>query len=673
MTKHLECEELIKEFEAVLPFERDLRNAPEWDPGLVTRDYTVRRLCSTKPKLGGMLAFVERVKRSAKVEARDVWLSDCLVRLILTCADKLKSSNSDDMGRTATLLKTKRDENCIDIAHEWFERQQSGEGIATASAAAQAAALRPGTASQQSRRPKSAQISSAISDKSFVTNENALGQFALPNHDHAIKKGALSPRQLPPRPQSAAVARMGAGANILRGFRKPNLYRSHAERLRRSRVPGSLEDIRALETLAMEVDAISRSEAASERPETAPDEDIENAAAMAWLDNMWNEKRERELKASRRKDEVKRALEKWEQQRVMLEQRARARRRNRVRGARLALENRMKAQEDVAAAARPETAPQTFRYRKETAHISDEAGGIPTPEEGLPREGLLLHTVDSTVHGDEDGSRASTALDSEDEAERLAKLPVDAESSMGPLQSMEQPPMHFGTALPLSMSRPSVESIERFGGRGIGKVVDVSNVDVVRAGIKGMKLLRAQKVGASRVGSGPDALLVPEDSQASATASKMFHEEAGDVVEETFGADELRLMLHEAQIHEVEAIRLAFEKVGLKPPTKALERALIAPHPAYRMFGATRTTKDGAPIIPMVRVGENLPANPFLAEKIAIFGHLVKKAKKKKKRKGKKKKGKKRKGGGTKKKKKKRTKKKSGTKKKVRKKKKKKN
>ena len=40
----------------------------------------------------------------------------------------------------------------------------------------------------------------------------------------------------------------------------------------------------------------------------------------------------------------------------------------------------------------------------------------------------------------------------------------------------------------------------------------------------------------------------------------------------------------------------------------------------------------------MPRVGENLPSNPLLAEKIAIFGALVKRAKKKKKkRKGKKK------------------------------------
>ena len=116
--------------------------------------------------------------------------------------------------------------------------------------------------------------------------------------------------------------------------------------------------------------------------------------------------------------------------------------------------------------------------------------------------------------------------------------------------------------------------MERFSSKGIGNTVDTSNVDVVRAGIKGMRLLRAQ-----RAGSGPDALLVPEESHASATASKIFHEDAADVVEDALGADELRVMLHEAQLHEVEAIRLAFEKVGLKPPTKALERALSLPIP----------------------------------------------------------------------------------------------
>ena len=99
--------------------------------------------------------------------------------------------------------------------------------------------------------------------------------------------------------------------------------------------------------------------------------------------------------------------------------------------------------------------------------------------------------------------------------------------------------------------------------------------------------------------------LVPEESHASATASKIFHEDAADVVEDALGADELRVMLHEAQLHEVEAIRLAFEKVGLKPPTKALE-PFVAPHPAYRVANA-RVGKDGVPIIPMPRVGENLP------------------------------------------------------------------
>ena len=55
--------------------EKELRSQPEWDASLVTRDYTVRRLCSTKPKLGAMLAYVEAVKRNAKAKPNDIWLS----------------------------------------------------------------------------------------------------------------------------------------------------------------------------------------------------------------------------------------------------------------------------------------------------------------------------------------------------------------------------------------------------------------------------------------------------------------------------------------------------------------------------------------------------------------------------------------------------------------------
>ena len=45
--------------------------------------------------------------------------------------------------------------------------------------------------------------------------------------------------------------------------------------MRRSLVPGSLEDVSALEALANEVDAIAQRQKSSARPETGDDEDQE--------------------------------------------------------------------------------------------------------------------------------------------------------------------------------------------------------------------------------------------------------------------------------------------------------------------------------------------------------------------------------------------------------------
>ena len=408
------------------PSRRNLRSQPEWDASLVTRDYTVRRLCSTKPKLGAMLAYVEAVKRNAKAKPNDIWLSDCVVRLILTCTDKLRrSDDTKSEPRAATLLKNKRDDSCISIAHEWFELRQAGDKSSTAPAVG---AARPSTALQQhSRRPQSAIISGK------PKSHNAWSELAPTPAQEKRSDGDAAMLLLPPRPQSAAVKRLSDKADLLLGFRRPNLYRSQAARMRRSLVPGSLEDVSALEALANEVDAIAQRQKSSARPETGDDEDQESENAMTWLDDMWNEKRERELTASRRKEEVRKALQKWEQQRVMLEQRARERRRNRVRGARLALENRMKEEHAAAAAAsgRPETAPHSFRqsgHADDKRDAADTPGGMPADD--IPQDGLLLETEGSAYA--ESGSKASHVLDSDDEAEKLARMSINAESSMGP-------------------------------------------------------------------------------------------------------------------------------------------------------------------------------------------------------------------------------------------------
>ena len=120
----------------------------------------------------------------------------------------------------------------------------------------------------------------------------------------------------------------------------------------------------------------------------------------------------------------------------------------------------------AAASGRPEMAPHSFRqsgHADDKRDAVDAPGGMPADD--IPQDGLLLETEGSAYA--ESGSKASHVLDSDDEAEKLARMSINAESSMGPLQSMEQPPMHFGTALPLSMSKPSVESVERFSSKGI--------------------------------------------------------------------------------------------------------------------------------------------------------------------------------------------------------------
>ena len=616
-----DCAELIKRFDAVLPFERGLRTRTEWDSAIATRDYTVRRLCSTKPKLGAMLSFVEGVKRDAGAKPETIWLSDCVTQLILACTSTLKQQK----GGKQTLMRAKRDESCVEKAHEWFMEMQKSSGslVARGAPIETRDAGRPGTAAafkRQGNRPQSA----------TVRMKQEMGKPALARprvRDRIVKLRPSSASRAIEKPET------NAAEDILRGFLRPNLYRSHANRLKRNASAlGPDADagrIKQLEALASEIDVLSQpprrkhpqivkrawGDLAPEQEHS--EEDSEDGVAMSWLNNMWRAKRERELKETRRKEDVKKALEKWEKTRMELEERARARRRNRVRGARLALENRLH-QQAALKGGRPETAPQL-----QTQSIDEPV---------LPLGGLLPTASIASSPEDDDGEVASKPSKPScfDEGDEEGILNINATSL-----TEQQPPMHFGTPVPSTMARPSFESSQDGAARpGFGKVVDVSNVDVVRAGIKGMKLLRAQRSNSTAAREhGPEALLVPEDSRASETASKMFHDEDGEV-EVTFGADDLRSLLHEAQIHEVEAIRLAFQKAGLTPPTKALERALVVPRPGYHTL-ELKTKRGGTKtVVPMPRIGENLPVNPLLEEKLALFGNLVaKKGKKKKKRK----------------------------------------
>ena len=92
-----------------------------------------------------------------------------------------------------------------------------------------------------------------------------------------------------------------------------------------------------------------------------------------------------------------------------------------------------------------------------------------------------------------------------------------------------------------------------------------------------------------------------------------------------------------AQMEEVELVRDAFERKGMRPPRlRTLERALVVPE--------DRPEEECVANLPVP--GSNLPVNPLLKLKIELYGGGAKKKSgggKKKKKGGGKKKGKKKK------------------------------